>query len=88
MANGIALLKLTALLSILIMFGSVFYIRRLAKQKGLWREFLYSFSGNYRFYREHWNEVKTPLFFMLLAVLMLVFATWLLMRLNATPGLL
>ncbi len=75
MGNGIALLELPALFSILILFGFVSSIRQLATQKGPWREFLYSFSVNSRFYREHWTKVKTPVSFMLLAVLMLLILT-------------
>jgi hypothetical protein len=72
MSHWATLLKLISLLAVTIMFGVALYIRHLARQKDLWRDFMYSFSGNIRFYRENWREVRFPLFLMLLAILLLI----------------
>ncbi len=86
MANSIGMLKALGFLSIVVMFGAVFYIRHLAKQKGMWHDFLYSFTGNARFYRDNWRDVRFPLFLMFLAILVLIFVGWCLGRLGVTPG--
>ncbi len=71
-------LRATIWISILVMFGSAFYIRHLARKKGEWNNFMYSFSGNYRFYSQNWHEVKGPLLLVLLAILVIILATlWL-----------
>lgn len=72
MSHWAVLVKLISLLAVTIMFGAALNIRHLARQKGLWREFMYSFGGNIRFYRENWREVRFPLFLMLLAILLLI----------------
>ena len=72
MSHCATLLKLNSFLDVTIIFGVALYIRHLARQKGLWRDFVYSFSGNIRFYCENWREVRFPLFLMLLAILLLI----------------
>ena len=86
MVDAIAMLKLIGLLSVGAMFGAAFYIRHLAKRKGLWRDFMYSFTGNIRFYRENWRQVRLPLVVMLSAILLLIWVGWMLRGLVALPG--
>ena len=86
MAHWIALLKMMSVLAVILMFGAALYIRQLAKQKGLWRDFMFSFTGNIRFYRENWRDLRLPLFLMLLAILVLIWTSWTLRRLGAPSG--
>ncbi len=73
-----SLLRSMIWFSIVVMFGSALYIRHLAKKKGEWHSFMYSFTGNFKFYSQNWQEVKLPLALTLLAILILILATlWL-----------
>ncbi len=65
-----------ACIAIIVMFGSALYIRHLAKMKGRWNDFLYSFSGNLRFYLEFWREIRKPLLLMGIAILTLIGIIW------------
>jgi hypothetical protein len=86
MTHWIALLKVIGALAVMVMFGAALYIRHLAKQKDMWRDFMYSFTGNIRFYRENWRGLRLALFLMLLAILVLIWTSWALRRLGAPSG--
>ncbi len=83
----IILLKSIGFLSIVVMFGAAFYIRNLSKRKDVRNDFMYSFGGSFRFYRDNWQEVKFPLFLVFLSILMLIFVAWTLGRLKTSSGL-
>jgi hypothetical protein len=76
MLSKSTILDVFAYLAITLMFGCALYIRYLARQKGKWRDFLYSFIGNWCFFKENWRDVKMPLFLMGLAILALIIVTW------------
>jgi len=61
-------------IGVVLMFGSALYVRHLARTKG-GPDYLYTFRGNLRFYRESWRELKVPMLVTCLSILMLVVAT-------------
>jgi hypothetical protein len=53
--------EVLALIGIAFVSGGVIAVNVIPARHGEYREFKYSFSGNLRFYRAHWREVRFPL---------------------------